>query len=142
MNWLLGLLVVVLGATNAFTWSTNRAELRELQGELEGVQASLGEELSTLQEDRDSLRARVDFFVQVQAQQELVVGKLHQKGGLQRRFRREFPELAASAWGVAPVYDQRGDKYIEYLLVPLWFTETFIIDHVNAGLYRRCIGQD
>ena len=56
-------------------------------------------------------------------------GNLWQKRELKQRLLENFPESGGSDWGVKDVFNEENGIEIEYLLVPLWFSETFIIDH-------------
>jgi hypothetical protein len=68
---------------------------------------------------------------------QLSVRRLRTVGALQHRLRAAFPELGDSAWGLTTVaLDPRDTIGIEYLLVPAWFAETFVIDHANAESWR------
>ena len=50
-----------------------------------------------------------------------------------RRFQRSYPQLAQTDWGIVDVYDDKSKRWSEYLVVPLWMSETFILDHQNAS---------
>jgi hypothetical protein len=65
------------------------------------------------------------------------VRQLHKRADLQERLQQTFPEMALSNWGVTQVHYEKEDMDIEYLLVPLWFSETFIIDHQNAQSWKK-----
>lgn len=67
----------------------------------------------------------------------LTVSKLRKNGDLQKKFQEAFPELAAAYWGVIEVYNEEVDIILEYFVVPLWFSETFIIDHQNTLSYMQ-----
>ena len=42
-----------------------------------------------------------------------------------------------SAWGLTTLPFEDGDTLgLEYLMVPAWFAETFVIDHANAESWR------
>jgi hypothetical protein len=60
---------------------------------------------------------------------------------LQDRLRTTFPEIAESDWGVTDVMNEEEAVEIQYLLVPLWFSETFIIDHQNSLNYASQVGR-
>ncbi len=58
-------------------------------------------------------------------------------GQLQARLRTAFPEFASAPVGLTTLPLDDGDTLgLEYLLVPAWFAETFIIDHDNAASWR------
>ena len=60
-------------------------------------------------------------------------------GALQDRLRTAFPELGAGSWGLTtlPLDADDGDTLgLEYLMVPAWFAETFLIDRANAASWR------
>jgi hypothetical protein len=68
---------------------------------------------------------------------QLSVRRLRRPADLLDRLRTTFPEMAGSAWGTTEVIDDSEVPAIgiQYLLVPLWFSETFIIDHQNSKSY-------
>jgi len=73
---------------------------------------------------------------------QLSVRRLRRPEELAARVVATFPEIAGSDWGVTEVMSDRGGGApigIQYLVVPLWFSETFIIDHQNAGNYKAQI---
>lgn len=82
------------------------------------------------------LRERIDVLENERAAAQLTVRSLRRREDLQDRLRRTFPEMAASDWGVTEVFNEEHGVGIEYLLVPLWFSETFLIDHQNAMAYQ------
>lgn len=64
------------------------------------------------------------------------VTTLYKPEDLLNRLRSTYPEFAHSNWGVTEIYNEEEDIGIEYLLVPVWFAETFIIEHQNSEAYR------
>jgi len=68
---------------------------------------------------------------------QLAVRRLRTTGALVDRLRAVFPELGDTAWGLTTLPVGDGDTLgLEYLMVPAWFAETFIIDHANAASWR------
>jgi hypothetical protein len=100
-----------------------------LQTELNIVRASL-------EGEANRLRARVDELEAGRAAAQLTVRGLRRRADLEDRLRSTFPEMAASDWGVTEVFNEAEQVGVEYLLVPLWFSETFVIDHQNAVAWR------
>jgi hypothetical protein len=46
--------------------------------------------------------------------------------------------MAESRWGVTTIpLDQDDPVGLEYFVVPVWFTETFLIDHQDAQSWRE-----
>ncbi len=85
-----------------------------------------------------ALRDSVTAFEQVRARAQLAVRQIRTTGALMDRFRATFPVLGDSAAGLTTVPLEPGDTVgIEYLMVPAWFAETFIIDHANAASWRE-----
>jgi flagellar motor protein MotB len=79
------------------------------------------------------LRQSVAQLEQSRAEAQLTVREIRTTGALQLRLRSTFPELGDNGWGLTTLPFQDGDTLgLEYLLVPAWFAETFIIDHANA----------
>jgi len=102
----------------------------------DSLQRELQTEVSDLRSAADTLRAHVFELEQERAENQLTVRNLRRKEDLQQRFRETFPEVASSDWGVTEVFNENANLDIEYLLTPLWFAETFIIDHQNAKSFE------
>lgn len=103
----------------------------------DSMQNMLKTEISHLKFEADLLRFKVDSLEEARAEQQLSVRRLRKKEDLQIRLRETFPEMAYSDWGVTEVFNEKAKISVEYLLVPLWFSETFIIDHQNADNYKK-----
>lgn len=88
-------------------------------------------------EEAQLLRDQVSLLEQERKEKQLSVRRLRKKEDLQDRLEETFPEMGAKKWGVTEVYDDENDISLEYLLIPLWFSETFIIDHQNAISYLK-----
>jgi hypothetical protein len=99
---------------------------------------SLQRELSTIrvsmEAEANQLRDRIVSLEAARVQDQLTVRSLRRTEDLQARLQTTFPEMAASRWGITEVFDEEG-LGIEYLAVPLWFAETFLIDHQNSQAY-------
>ena len=92
------------------------------------------------QVEADSLKDKVGQLEEERKEAQLSVRKLRKDEDLQNKFIETFPEIAGSDWGVQEVHNEEADLDIEYLLVPLWFSETFIIDHQNSKSYKKQTG--
>ncbi len=58
-------------------------------------------------------------------------------GALQARLRAAYPALGDGGWGLTTLPLDDGDTLgLEYLLVPAWFAETFLVDRANARSWR------
>ncbi len=133
--------ILLLGA-NGYTWYekwAERAEFAKRETELQVTQTKLEAKARTLEEQGDAMRTEIKLLKRRLSDTGLSVGKLRRKPGLERRFHRSYPQLAQTDWGVVDVLDPKAKRYIEYMVVPLSMSETFIIDHVNAGLYMQCL---
>ena len=86
--------------------------------------------------EADALRNEVNSLEEDRKAKQLTVRSLRKKSDLQKKFEETFPEMANSDWGVTEVMNEKYGVGVEYLLVPLWFGETFIIDHNNSLLYK------
>lgn len=142
MNRFLVFLVILLIGSHGYTWYTRSGDAAESvarEAELMATHDSLQSEIAAGEARADSLRGELEVAERRLAETRLSVGKLRRKSGLESRFRASYPPLADAAWGLVDVYDERSREYEEYLLVPVWMSETFIIDHQNAGLSSRCL---
>lgn len=135
-------LVILLLGANGYTWyekTAERAEFEKRETELKVAQTKLEGKARALEEQSDALRGEIKLLNRRLSDTRLSVGKLRRKTGLEQRFHSSYPQLAQTDWGLVDVYNPKAKRWAEYLVVPLWMSETFIIDHVNAGLYTQCL---
>lgn len=140
MSRLAIVVIVLLLAITGYAWyqkSLVASGFEDRESELLEAQRQLQDSIALLEAEHDSLRAEMETMEARLAQTRLSVEKLTRKPGLEGTLRRTYPELARTDWGVIEVYDERERGYVEYMAVPLWMSETFILDHQNAG---RCLG--
>ena len=150
-----GVLAVVLGIAVAHLWTRlssaeaiaraetearmlteQRDSILSVVAQNDSLQRELGLVREALEDEADVLRAQIAFLEAQRVETQLTVRRLQRSSELQARFAATFPEMAASNWGVTEVVDEEEGVGIEYLMVPLWFSETFLIDHENALAYQ------
>ncbi len=139
MSRLALVLILLLLAASGYTWyqkSTLASQFSAREAELLDTQTQLETQVSDLEARGDSMRAEIETLDRRLAATRLTVSTLPKKPGLAQRLRTSYPELAQTAWGVIEVYDDGARGYVEYLAVPLWMSETFILDHRNASQCR------
>ncbi len=155
LKWLI-ILVAVFAVVFAYfggVWQNkdkiHRAELEmqkmrymkdSLQSEVkfrDSLQVQLKSEVSAHKNEAEALRDQVQMLEEKRKEEQLSVRRLRKKEDLQEKLRQTFPEMAESDWGVTEVMNEEFGVSIEYLLVPLWFSETFIIDHQNAASWLQ-----
>ena len=103
----------------------------------EAERAALAARADTLEWQAHQLRDSVDLLERQRAEVQLGVRQIRTLGALQTRLRQAFPELGRGGWGLTSLPAYQGDSIgIEYLLVPAWFAETFVIDRANARSWR------
>jgi hypothetical protein len=104
------------------------------------INDSLQRELSfvrtSMETEATRLLGRIEELENERVSNQLSVRRLRRTEDLRTRIESTFPEMAASQWGVTEVFDEANGVGVEYLLVPLWFSETFIIDHQNSLAFR------
>jgi len=103
----------------------------------DSLQVQLKSEVRATKNEADALRDQVNLLEENRKEEQLSVRRLRKKENLQARLRQTFPEMAESDWGVTEVRNEEFGVSLEYLLVPLWFSETFIIDHQNAISWKN-----
>ena len=110
---------------------------------LDAATDSLQDSAKVLIGQVDSLRKEVDDLESGRRTAQLNVRLLRRSQDLNKKFLETFPEIGGSAWGVTEVFSDDGGVPlgIQYLVVPLWFSETFIIDHQNANNYKAQVGR-
>ncbi|MBI2073734.1 MAG: hypothetical protein HYT81_12025 [Gemmatimonadetes bacterium] len=117
--------------------TSQRDSLLSVVGERERQQAALTIQRQTHEAEITRLRDSAIALERRRAAAQLTVRQLRTVGALQDQLRAAFPELGASAWGLTTLPFDDGDTLgLEYLLVPAWFAETFVIDHANAASWR------
>jgi len=124
-----------------------KAEAAVLQAErdsLLGEVAHRNHEKAVLERERareeavaSRLRDSVSALERRRAEDQLAVRHTRTVGELQTRLRATFPELGNSGWGLTTVPLEGDTLGLEYLMVPAFFAETFIIDHQNAESWRE-----
>lgn len=83
------------------------------------------------------LRDSVDALERVRDAAQLAVREIRTTGALLDRFRATYSVLGDSVARLTTVPLEPGDTIgLEYLMVPAWFAESFIIDHQNAASWR------
>lgn len=48
-----------------------------------------------------------------------------------KKFENTFPEVTQSDWDVTEIVNENSFEN-KFLVIPLWFNKTFIIDHQNT----------
>ncbi len=141
------LLVLTAVAGNRGAIARAEAEAAQLGGqrdslvtvvrEREREQAALRIERKTYEAEADRLRDSVAALERRRAAGQLTVRRIRTVGALQDRLRAAYPELGDLGFGLTTLPLENGDTLgLEYLLVPAWFAETFVIDHANAASWR------
>ncbi len=102
----------------------------------DSLQQLLQEKIDEKQVIVANLRMQVDLLEQRRQADQLTVRTIRKEEELQKRLEQTFPEMAGSDWGVTEVYNEEQDISLRYLLIPFWFSETFIIDHQNSLNYQ------
>lgn len=115
----------------------SRDSIETLVAMKDSMQSVLSARVEDLNSETDRLRREVQVLEEERAENQLTVRNIRKKEDLQNRLAETFPEMAESDWGVTEVYNEEFDVGVEYLLVPLWFSETFIIDHQNSESYKQ-----
>ncbi|MEO8168083.1 MAG: hypothetical protein ABI623_07545 [bacterium] len=103
-------------------------------------------EMMQLKSTRDSIYALVALKDSLQRSLQIQVNDLQSEASTLRqqvatleRVRIEkqtFPQIKRTL-RASEVYDPENQVFVEYLMVPLWFHETFIIEHNNSENYKK-----
>ena len=103
----------------------------------DSIKVELQEQASMLFTETERLRDIVYDLEKARAAEQLAVRRLRTSDDLEKKLLETFPEIAESDMGVIEVYNEATGKTLQYLRVPLWFSQTFIIDHENALSYKE-----
>jgi hypothetical protein len=101
------------------------------------LQSQLRSEISVYKNEANTLRDQVKVLEKDREEKQFSVRSLRKKEDLQARLQQTFPEMASSDWGVTEIRNEKSDLELEYIILPLWFSETFIIDHQNAESWKK-----
>jgi len=116
--------------------ASQRDSLLSVVGERERQQAALTIQRQTHEAEISRLRDSAIALERRRATAQLSVRQIRTVGALQDRLRAAFPELGESGWGLSTLPLDGDPLGLEYLMVPAWFAETFVIDHQNAESWR------
>jgi len=117
--------------------TSERDSLLGVVRENERQQAELLRERDTHETVIAGLLDSVQALERERAASQLTVRQIRTTGALLERLRQAFPELGDSAWGLTVIPLEPDDSIgLEYLMLPAWFAETFVIDHANAESWR------
>jgi len=117
--------------------ATQRDSVLSVVAQRETERAQLAARADSFQTEAQALRDSIGRMEQERAEAQRGVRRIRTVGALQARLRQAFPELGPGGWGVTTVPVHQGDTIgIEYLMMPAWFAETFVIDHQNAESWR------
>jgi hypothetical protein len=115
----------------------SRDSLRTLVTFKDSLQTLMQVQLSRLQTETDGLRYQVGRLEEDRRREQLSVRSIRKKEDLQAKFAETYPEVARSDWGVREVFNEEAGVGIEYVFIPLWFAETFILDNQNAISFEQ-----
>lgn len=100
----------------------------------DSMEKMLKDQIVSNKKEAEGLREQVTTMEQERQEGQLDVRRISKEKDLQEKFEKTFPEMAHSDWGVTEITNKNGFVN-KFLVVPLWFNETFIIDHQNALSY-------
>ena len=123
--------------TQTARFETERDSLRTVIGRRNKDAAALTGRVQQYRGAAKTLRDSVTALERRRSAHTLRVREIRTTGALIARLRSTFAEFGDSAWGLTTVpIDDRDTIGIEYLMVPAWFAETFVIDRANAKSWR------
>ncbi len=100
------------------------------------MQQILQKRITELETDAVNLREQVRGLEKIRKKDQLEVRMLRTPDDLKVKFASTFPELPVEKIKIFEEYVSEVDISLQYFGVPLWFSETFIIDHQNSISYK------
>ena len=104
------------------------------------LQGLLKTQVSELQAERSVLRAQRDSLERVRVDQQLGVRRLRKQEELLDKLKEAFPPVKLSMRADS-IFDRENNEWLTYFSVPLWFSETFVIEHQNATNYLKQVNK-
>lgn len=153
-NALIAVSVIAVLLAVAFSymlaWSSNKDQIAQLKLDLQAAEAqrdsihqavatkdiriaSLEGEVATKESAAELLRARVRQLENQRQSQQREIRALRTIDSLSAKFQATYPEVAELVFVSEVQVEGLG---IDYLLVPVWFAETFFLEHEDAQNYR------
>ena len=100
----------------------------------DSIEKMLKDQIMTHKIEAEGLREKVVTLEEERKENQIDVRRMRKEKDLLEKFEKTFPEIALSDWGVTEIVNENGFEN-KFLVLPLWFNETFIIDHQNALSY-------
>jgi len=117
--------------------SAERDSMQRIVNVVNARQRSYQAQVSRAHFAASRLRDSVAVLEQLRRDARLTVRRIDKTADLQARLEAAFPEMGQSRWGVTTIpLDDDDPVGLEYFVVPVWFTETFLIDHQDAASWR------
>jgi NADH dehydrogenase/NADH:ubiquinone oxidoreductase subunit G len=114
---------------------SQRDSIKSLVALKDSMQVILQSKISDLEANADDLRDHISTLETQRAKAQLDVRKIDTPDSLVRKFADTFPELPINR--LAVFQEKISGIDLTYLGVPIWFSETFIIDHQNSENYKE-----
>lgn len=127
---------ILRAQTEMRTLADERVQLQARVAALTAQQAELETKIQGLQTDVAAKEKHIAELEVARKEAQLSVRRLQRPAEIEAKFKETFPEVAGSKWGVSRIRDEENNVEIPYLMVPLVFSETFVIDHQNALSFR------
>jgi len=107
-----------------------RLELEKKVGVLSEQQAALKAEVQVKATEIAENKKMIARLEQARENDQLKVRQLRTANDLERKFMETYPAVAkADNVGIAQLPNKKGTLTLDYMVVPAWFSETFIIEH-------------
>lgn len=116
---------------------TSRDSIQTVAAFKDSLQTLMQAQVNRLESETDLLRNQVKQIEEDRQRDQLTVRSIRKKDDLQQKFAETYPEVARSDWGVTEILNEEQGVEIEYILIPLWFAETFIIDNQNSLSFEK-----
>jgi DNA repair exonuclease SbcCD ATPase subunit len=112
----------------------SRDSLKAAVAYKDSMQKQLQLQVASKEAETERLRANVDLLEEKRQEDQLSVRKIRSSDALVAKMEKTYPPIKSFV-GVTKVVSDNGFED-DYLLVPLWFGETFIAEHQNALSYE------
>ena len=103
----------------------------------DSLQGILQLKVGTLQAEAKTLRGQVDELERERQTKQLDVRRTKQTDELLVKVREIFPPLKTTPLPITERYDEKEKLSLQYLGIPVWFAETFLINEMNAENYKK-----
>jgi chromosome segregation ATPase len=125
---------ILAAQTEARQMRTARDSILSVVAVRESLQQQIHGWEQTLETQTQGLRTLVNTMEQGRQETQLGIRRLATRDTLAEELHKAYPQFS-DRMRVTEIYDPETERSYEYLMLPMWFADAFLVDHRNAISY-------